>query len=113
VGGREACANCASGSYTLSNGSTFCTICGPGRYCPNADREPIPCPLGTASQIFGLSTSCPPCNGGYYANQGGLAYCIRCPPGHACPSTRSEPKRCPSNILSRQTVCLDDIGIGR
>jgi hypothetical protein len=88
----------------------YCLI---GRYCPDADKFPIKCSLGTASTSSKLYTACPPCLPGSYADTEGLAYCIKCPPGFVCPSsTRIAPWKCPSNMLARQTTCLDNIHIG-
>ena len=83
-----------------------------GHYCPRADLAPVECALGTASANVGLAVSCPPCSPGHFADKPGLAYCIPCPPGSSCPSTRSGPLPCPSNQRAEQIACLNENFIG-
>lgn len=83
-----------------------------GRYCPDVDKEPVPCSIGTASSALGLHSGCSPCPMGTYADRPGLAYCIKCPPGYICTSSRSSESRCEKDPLTGLMVCDDGIHIG-
>jgi hypothetical protein len=111
---------CSSGSYSVS-GSSECTICRAGYFCPQSDASlEIPCADGTYS--LAGSTSCTPCPAGYMcANSNGTSI-VSCDSGyysvegdmdcHACPAGYASVllklwmwKRSVSWELGNQTSC--------
>jgi hypothetical protein len=62
------CKNCAIGYYTSSYGSTSCTQCPAGKYCPSPEMPPVTCPFGTYSPLG--STICQRCTDGYLCETG-------------------------------------------
>ena len=66
---------CTLGAYTSTptDGVTG-DICPPGRYCGTGSVSGEPCPIGTFSNIEGLSneTQCEDCTPGFYCGRTGL-----------------------------------------
>ena len=63
------------------------STCPPGYYCPNGTKAAyqFPCPLGTFSNVSGLSrvTECSPCPGGYYCDElGQTTFTKKCDQGN-------------------------------
>ncbi|CAF1314317.1 unnamed protein product [Rotaria sordida] len=91
----------------VQTGSTYCLICGPGRYCPDPAGLPVLCAPGSAQVNLG-SVQCELCKDGAYADKPGMAVCISCPPGYACSSTTREGLPCPTNRFGGQSKCVDN-----
>jgi len=92
--------------------------CTTGHFCPNATKDPVPCPPGSYSPSMGAKDlgTCKPCPSGYYCNRSGVAsvsssilctegyYCLNgtvtptleCPRGHKCPLGTGWPVPCPA-----------------
>ncbi|CAF4338528.1 unnamed protein product, partial [Adineta steineri] len=79
------------GYQTTLTGQSYCRICSPGHFCPNAAGNPILCEAGYANNQHGR-VECDLCPQGTYTDVAGLAYCITCPPGMICTNTRMSPK---------------------
>ena len=109
-------------------------ICPAGSYCPEGSIGPVPCPIGTYSNVSGLwnemqCTSCTPglycdtpgiveetdvCAPGYFCSGGAEnAFWEECPLGYFCPQQSQSPEPCPqgtfSNVsgLMNPSECLD------
>jgi hypothetical protein len=72
----DSCLSCSPGTYS-SLGSTFCKLCGAGRFAQNSSSAACDlCPAGTFSVAEGAST-CPPCSAGNFST-GGSSPCVEC-----------------------------------
>ena len=90
----------------LSTGSTTCTICQRGFYCPNPALEQ-PCPAGTYNNLTGLTrrTECQNCSLGFVALSKGSTdanACTVCQRGFYCPNPALE-QPCPAGTHNNQT----------
>ena len=74
------CVPCAAGGYKSSVGSTVCTTCPAGSYCPAGATVATTCPAGSYCPTAGLSaaTTCP---AGTYCPTTGLSAYTTCPAG--------------------------------
>ena len=120
--GSSAPLSCSSGTFTNQTGQSSCQQCPPGFYCLPIDiinvtlaYQPCPagyycpagtginwksCPLGTYSNISGLSeeTECTPCPGGYYCSGlHSVAPTGLCSVGHYCNIGSSHPEPSDTN----------------
>eukprot|EP00752_Nemacystus_decipiens_P010330 g9202.t1 len=109
-----------------SNGTSN-DVCPPGHYCPLGSSAPEPCPPGTASSSFGLSSvdECPDCTPGFYCPDfgtynatlkcragyycpGGDANSTRaCLAGHYCPTGSVSPVDCVAGTYQNDTAAAD------
>ena len=65
------CILCPPGTYAENYGSTYCTVCGPGKANPQ---------IGSTSQ-----RQCYPCGAGFFNEKYGATTCLTCPAGYDCP----------------------------
>ena len=99
-------------------------VCPPGRYCTAGTVEPFLCPLGTFSNVSGLTSDsqCTNCISGYYCDMPGITdpsglcsagyHCpsnsissteIICTAGSYCPEGSQQPYPCPEGTYSNET----------
>eukprot|EP00942_MAST-04A_sp_MAST-4A-sp1_P009408 g9408.t1 len=85
------CKLCLAGNIALNEGSTSCTLCPNGAYCPNATSK-ILCPIGTYSNAIGSTnaSTCKLCLAGNIALNEGSTSCTLCPNGAYCPNATSK-----------------------
>ncbi|CUE73353.1 membrane-associated protein, putative [Bodo saltans] len=110
--GSFSCKSCSAmlnvSSYTISTGSTACSVCPAGSYCPDV-MTITPCPLGSYSSSGSYNcTSCPRgykcpttttsapilCTNGTYSFPG-MSSCLLCPTNYMCPDPTVSPVMCP------------------
>eukprot|EP01022_Parablepharisma_sp_SALTPOND_P023128 TRINITY_DN47_c0_g6_i1.p1 TRINITY_DN47_c0_g6~~TRINITY_DN47_c0_g6_i1.p1 ORF type:complete len:4331 (-),score=484.04 TRINITY_DN47_c0_g6_i1:2741-15733(-) len=106
--------DCPAGTYSVG-AATSCTVCDPGKKCPNKDGTGIvdcasgyyslpgsidctPCPVGKycPSKTRPLEKEC---DAGYYAPNTGMHECSKCPANKDCTDKKTA-NDCPTNYYS-------------
>eukprot|EP00946_MAST-07B_sp_MAST-7B-sp1_P001825 g1825.t1 len=83
----DGCRNCTPGTYQISKGQTFCTLCGAGRFsskvaaqtradCRACAVKGYYCPAGTGNETEH------PCEKGTFSNTEAATTCVVCPEGY-------------------------------
>ena len=95
------CVTCPNGYVALSKGSTTCSPCSKGAYCPNATAE-ILCPVGEYNNLT-MQHSCRKCFAGRISLQLGSWQCFTCPIGAYCPNSTTK-LLCPYGMTGSTTL---------
>lgn len=104
------CVTCATASVALGTGSTTCSVCPPGYYCPTTSSQ-IACPAGTFSNATGATSNstCLPCSPGYVTldvvSGSSDDYSISIDVASTVCSPCGAGQYCPGPIVTSQTQC--------
>ena len=128
---------CSFGYYCKSGADratpalgNLANICPTGSYCPEGSVHPVPCPIGTYSNVSGLwnEEQCTPCTPGFYCDAPGIveetgpcapkyfcsggaknAFWEECPAGYFCPPKSTLPEPCPKGTFSNTSGLLEAV----